>query len=1125
MRFGILGATEAWDAEGCPIALGGPGRRAALALLALEAGRIVTVQRMIDGLYGEDPPAGVGNALQSQISRLRRALSGTDGRDAGGRGDGSRRGDGSGRADGSGSIENHPAGYRLAVDPDQVDVHRFARLAAQGREALTGGDAAKAAELLRDALALWRGPALADVGDAPFAGPQTVRLEEQRLAATEDRIEAALVLGEHRAVISPLRELVAAHPLRERLSAHLVRALHGSGQQAEALAAYAQTREALAESLGADPGPELAAAHLAVLRGETDPSVSRETSPWAVGVSPNAVSVDAAGAGAGLSGVAAAQPVRRLAVPAQLSGLVGRGPELERIEELLRRARLVTLTGPGGTGKTRIAVETATRSDGDSCFADLSGLAEGSDLAQAVLIALGVRTSGLLGSVEGPSTLERLTAALADRELLLVLDNCEHLVADAARLAADLLADCPALRILGTSREALGITGEVLFPLPPLLEDDAAELFAERAGAVRPGFDPRQDAAAVAEICRRLDGLPLAIELAAARLRMLSPRQIADRLDDRFRLLTGGSRTAQPRQQTLRAVVDWSWDLLPESERRVLRRLSVFVGGCTLEAAEAVCDDPDTMELIGALVDKSLVIAQQTDDREADSGPTNSRRTESRQTGSPGTEGPGAGDGEVRYRLLQTVRAYAAERLAESGEEDDARQAHIRYFLELAATANPYLRTAEQVRWLGRLSADHDDLNAALRRADTVTALRLIGELSGYWMLRGLRFEGGPYARRILAALGPHPVAGLEEQYAICVMLTVGMPDWREEFAPQLAVAEALMQDLRRTPRRNPALTLLWAPFTGVPLDLEELTDTEAALWEADPWFRALSRIGEGFHHLYVNADMDGADQEFAAAAEQFRALGDRWGQIMALGELASIAEWNGDVERAETQFAESLRLAGELGATEDIADLLCNRADRRVRAGRLDDAVSDAEQAVALFRQVGSPDNANRARLCLADVARLRGDLATARALCTDVLTTSPPGWFGGDWLRISTLVKLGRIAEAEGDVAAAHACYREALPRDVDRRNLPALADAAEAAAGLALLDGGAERAALLLGVSRALGSVDGPADADRGRIRGAAKAALGVDAYERGYAEGAGLPVGAAVEALLDEIHRDG
>jgi predicted ATPase/DNA-binding SARP family transcriptional activator len=986
VRFGILGATQAWDAEGTPVPLGGPGRRAALALLVLDAGRIVTVQRMIDGLYGEDPPAGVANALQSQVSRLRRAL----------------RGAGGGVGDGE-VIENHPAGYRLAADRDQVDVHRFARFAAQGRAALAAGDPAKAAELLRDGLALWRGPALADVGDAPFAGPQTVRLEEQWLTATEDRIEADLGLGDPRAVVPELRELVAAHPLRERLSTQLIRALHGSGQQAEALSVFAEARESLADTLGADPGPELAAAHLAVLRGPAN-HVSRGTSQRP-GATPE-----------------------RLALPVRLSALIGRGEELATVAELLREARLVTLTGPGGAGKTRIAVETAARHPVDSCFADLSGLAAGADLPQVVLNALGLRGSGLLGAHEGPTPLERLTSALAHRDLLLVLDNCEHLVADAARLAADLLAACPGLSVLATSREALAITGERLFPVPALPQPAAVALFAERATAVRPDFDARRDAEVVAEICRRLDGLPLAIELAAARLRMLSPRQVADRLDDRFRLLTAGSRTAQPRQQTLRAVVDWSWELLPEAERGVLRRAAVFSGGWTLDAAQAVCctDADDVVELLGALVDKSLVGVEQDE------------------------------AGEVRYRLLQTVRAYAAEKLAGSGEEERTRQAHLRWFTGFAAEAGPLLRGADQLHWLRRLAADHDNFHAALGSAGPHDALRLIGELSGYWLLRGLRFEGGPYARAALRSLPPEPVPGLEEEYAICVVLAVQTPGGREALAEHYDVAEALMGRLRLAPCRLPAVFLLWAPVTGAPADLDDIDLASAEQWLGDPWHRGLMQIGNGFHAEYVRADMEAAERHFRSASEEFGELGDRWGQLMAAGELALLSHWRGDVGASEGYSATALRLAHELGATEDIADQLHARAERRISGGQLDAAVADCEESVALYRRVGAVDNAGRPRLLLATTARLRGDLRSARELCTSLLQAAPPGWFGGDWQRVGVLLELSRIAMAEGDPVAARGYLREALPVGVDTRNRPALAAAAEVVAELLRMEG---------------------------------------------------------------------
>ena len=1043
MRFGILGSTQAWSDAGPAVPLGGAGRRALLALLALDAGRTVGVPRLIDGLYGERSSAGVGNALQSQISRLRGALRQP------------------GRPD---LIVNDPAGYRLEIDPQQVDVHRFTLLAGRGREALDLGDAPAAAALLGEALALWRGQALADVADAPFAAAQTVRLEELRLTVTEDRLQAELDLGRAWPAAVELSALVAAHPLRERLSAQLMLALYRDGRQAEALDVYTRARDALAEALGADPGPQLAAAQLAVLRGTAAQVSHQETK----------------------------LTVHHRVPPARLNELIGREGDLARIQQLLLRGRLLTITGPGGAGKTRIALEVVARHHADRCFADLSGLTEGGGLPQAVLSALGLRGSALLGPAEGPPPQARLATALAGRPLLLVLDNCEHLIADAARLADDLLAVCPDLRILATSREALGITGEQLLPLPPLPVEAAVRLFAERAAAVQPGFDLRRDRAAVTEICERLDGLPLAVELAAARLRMLSPRQIADRLDDRFRLLTGGSRTAAPRQQTLRAVVDWSWELLPEQERAVLRRASVFSGGWTLEAAELVCADPEqvgpgeVLELIGSLVDKSLVIARQ-----------------------PETDADG-----VRYQLLQTVRAYAAERLTESAERQRTEQAQLDHVLDLAATANPRLRAADQLHWLRLLAADNDNLHTALRHADTRTALRLIGDLAGYWLLRGLRFEGAPHARRVLEELGPHPLPGLEEEYAICLMLAIHTEADRRALAAHLAVGTEVMRELRRTPRRNPVLVVLWAPFTGVPEDLWDITPEEVALWQADPWHRGLWHIGEAFRHWFVTGEVPAAEREFAAAIEAYRALGDRWGRIVALPELAAITDLNGDRERARALTDEALRLAEELGATEDIADLYCRRALLSLRDDDLKAARADCELAVALFQRAGTVDS--RARVCLAAVARAGGDLAAARAQCETVLAAAMPTLWGDGWIRIQALVELARIAEAAGDPATARRCLREALPPGVDTRNLPALADAAEALAGLALLEGEPAQAARLQGVSRALVRHTGPLDQDD--VTAAARAALGDDGYARARARGAELPLAAAVGALI-------
>lgn len=1164
--FGILGGTWALGEDGREVALGGPRRRALLALLLLDAGRLVTNERLIDGLYGEDPPAGAGNALQSQISRLRQNL--------------------------PAPVEGHPAGYRLAVDPDLVDAHRFQRLAAEGRDALTAGDPRRAADLLRDALALWRGPALADVGDAPFAAAQAVRLEELRIGAVEERVAADLALGRHRALVAELGELVADFPLRERLRGQLMRALYGSGRQSEALAAYESARRELADSLGADPGPDLAAVHLAILRGEPEPvggpaaelpsvaHVSRETS---TGSSIPGES-DVAGHVSRETSPVGEQPDAgpRHELPAQLTSFVGRADELDRIGEQLAQHRLVTLIGPGGAGKTRLAVEAAGRYPHDATFVDLTGLTGGDELPQAVLGALGLRAGGLAvapgpghaagspGSPEatssapqpdspdgrrpaadlaGPDAVARIAAALGGRPALLVLDNCEHVVEDAARLAERLLHGVPAMRVLATSREALGVPGEMLSPIPTLplpqpgedraqaLASPAVRLFTERAAAVRPGFDPAADPAtadAVLRLCAVLDGLPLAIELAAARLRSLSVTEIADRLgappdaspysdaapysigvrpDALFRLLSRGSRTAQPRQRTLRAVVEWSWDLLPDDERAVLRRASVFAGGWTLAAAEAVCADAeaesagpgsaaiepdDVLDLMAALVDKSLVTAQHGEDT-----------------------------GQVRYRMLESIRAYGAERLAEADETAAALHAHTGYFLDVALTADPHLRSAEQMEWLRRLSDDRDNLQAALHRSldagDVTTAMRLIAALSSYWLLRGVRYEGVGPARRVLDVLGPRVPEGMEEEYALCVMAVVGALSDAGGYAAHVAAATRVVDAMKRVSRRFPVLTLLWAPFAGVPEeDMDTLDVMEEFLAEQDdPWYRALGHLGEGFQAWLVAADAERGQRECTASYEAFRRTGDRWGMITSLNVLADLADYRGELDEAADLLGRAMVLAEELDSAVDVAELLCDRAAYALRGGDVAAAAEACERAVALARRAGSPEALALAHLGLAEARRVGGELDAAQRLCEEALAECPRGWFSTDSTRATVLVALARVATARGDAGAARRALREAHAVESGAMAMPlAGAATAEAAAGVALLEGDAGRAALLLGVARALRGTDaGGIDAEG--VACGALAVLGAAEFERARAQGAGFARGAAFGCLREYV----
>ncbi|MGV9383818.1 BTAD domain-containing putative transcriptional regulator [Nonomuraea sp. NPDC003707] len=1024
----MLGPVEARLPDGGPVAVGGPQVRSLLAMLLLEAGRPVSVGRLAAGLYGEDAPADVAHALQSQVSRLRRGL-----------------------RDGA-AVEFGPAGYRLAVDLDAVDAHRFARLAGQGRQALAGGDPAGAAMVLGQALDLWRGPALADVLDAPFAEAAAARLLEERLAAVEDRAEAALALGEHHAVAAELTELVEAHPLRERARALLMRALYAGGRQAEALAAYEQARRFLGDELGVDPSAELAEAHLAILRAQP----------------------------------AAAPALRRL--PAQLTSFVGRAEELRELAALPAGSRLVTLTGPGGTGKTRLAVEASGRVSGEVCFVDLSALSDGAQVAPAVAAALGLRESG-------PPE-DRLVAALADRPVLVILDNCEQVVASAAGLAHRLLAACPALRILATSREALGITGEVLFPVGQLavpapdaalaeaLACPAVRLFADRAAAVRHGFVV--DAAtigAVRRICAALDGLPLAIELAAARLRSFTLDEVDARLADRFRLLSRGERTAAPRHQTLRAVVDWSWGLLDPDEQALARRLTVFAGGVTLADAERVCglDGPagsdDVAAVLAGLVDKSLVEAH---------------------------------DG--RYRMLETVREYCAERLAETGEREECLRAHAECFTALAEAADHHLRGPGQLDRLARLDAEHGNLLAALGwavTADPPLAARLIAALSWFWWLRGLRGEAAPLAARLL---GEHaPGAEKVEEYACCVVTAAatgnstdaGLRDHLDRAAAGLAAHDR--------PLRRPHVVFLLS-MAGRLLDVDPAL--QHRLFDTDPWSQAFLRMGDGLR-LLLGGRTSAAEDALTAALAGFRTSGDRWAIANSLDKLAGIAAWRGERARAVAWMDEAITLIEELGRTEDAADLLTRRADLLAQDGDLAAAGTGYGRAAEVARAVGAPDLLADARRGLADLARRSGEPDQARQLYEAALADCGDASITGSRIRARILTGLGWAATMDGDAAQARAHHRAALETAVRSGNLPAAADAVDGLAGAALLTGDAERAGTLIGAAASLRGAELVADRDVDETAAEAERALGPGRYAEARRRGRAL----SAEEVLD------
>jgi predicted ATPase/DNA-binding SARP family transcriptional activator len=693
VEFRILGPLEVWSGDR-RVAVPGAAQRALLLALLLRANTPVSVDRLVDDLWGEDAGAGPVKRLQVGISRLRRALStGTEG------------------GDGPAVLDTESGAYVLRVGPEQVDATRFERLAGEGKRALAGGEGARAAATLREALGLWRGPALADVAFEPFAQAEIARLEELRQVALEDRIDADLARGGHREVVGELRAMVAEQPARERLRAQLMLALYRCGRQVEALDAYREAREWMAEELGLEPGPTLRRLQQAILRQERalEPRVSQ----------PIALRLPA---GRPMPG-----GPRAPAAP-----LFGREVELEELSALIREpaTRLLTLTGPGGVGKTRLAVELARRVGGE--FADgahvvsLASVADARHLLSTIAGALGLEA---VSDEEPGSTLLRLLSA---RHLLLVLDSFEHLLAGAPEVA-ELLGACPRVTVLATSREPLRLSVERVYALTPLTVPDdragvgvadlmrygATAMFLDRARARDRAFKlaPAQ-VGHVLTICRRLDGLPLALELAAARLGVLSLEQLDARLGQSLAVLGQGPRDAPDRQATLRSTLDWSVDLLSAEERHAFIGFAVFAGAATLEAVEAVTGA--SLDVLDSLVAKHLVVR--------------------------------AGD---RLAMLETTREYAAERLEKEPEAEAVRERHGRWCLKVAEDLAPRLVTSGRGRALSLLNHEIDNFRAALAWSVATgrgeLAVALAGALGPYWWRANRDAEGRRWLDAALA--------------------------------------------------------------------------------------------------------------------------------------------------------------------------------------------------------------------------------------------------------------------------------------------------------------------------------------------------------------------------------------
>lgn len=929
MRLRVLGPVGA-EQQGHPVNLGGPKVRTLLAALLMRHGDPVTTDWLIDVLWGENPPATATKTLQKYVSQLRKKV-----------------GD---------ALITHPRGYALELGDNQIDAKRFEILLA--RAGVSQGE--YKAQLIEEALELWRGEPYQDLDDATGIAERT-RLSELRLAAVEDLMQARLDLGEHAQIVGRLEALLSEHPLRERLWGQLMVALYRSGRQSDSLRAYRRLRHMLGEELGIEPSNEIQ---------ELEDRILRHDMP-----------------------LSAAKPSQsRTNLRPALTSFVGRGSERREISELLISARLVTLIGPAGSGKTRLATEVAGGRVEDVpdgvWFVDLAPLTSPDQVADAIASPLGVG-----GQAERP-TESVLKDYLQERRLLLIVDNCEHLVAKVGKLTADLLEVSPHLTILATSRGRLGVPGEVVFDVPPLSypEDakdidryDAVRLFLDRARAADPHFRLTDaSAVSVAEICRRLDGIPLAVELAAAQVRSIPPSQLVRHLDERFQILTSPLQTAQPRHRSLQAAVDWSYQLLDDPEQTLFRRLSVFRGGFDFESVRQVCCldplDPDqATSLLVELVDRSLVSVDQSS------------------------------DDHTRYRLLETLREYGRDNL-DGAEATALRDAHATYFRDLSEQESSRMRGPAQQEAIRRLSLEHDNLRLALRwtsTRDPEMAVRLAIALAIYWDSVGPRSEGHEW---------------LERAAILSDSLT---PDLR--IGVRLAACELFSSAHVSYSRRYAEDALAEARRIG-----DELGEARA--------LRALCMA------LALGEQPENAAAYGRQALGLFEKLGDSWETGLCLERLAQ-AEYPSP-EQAADHMRRSLDLYREVGDRDRQSGALRKLANLMSQGlGDVKTAAKYAAEAVAICEQVGNSNNLAHAQLEYGKIMRRLGESSRAvKALESAFQQLSKSG---DQRCSVRSLSALGTARLDHADDDAAMAAFRASLQRGA---NVDEGHTSREAIAGLA-------------------------------------------------------------------------
>lgn len=858
-----------------PIPLGAPKQRALVAVLLLNANEVIARERLIDALWAGNPPRAAVQSLQVYVHGLRQAL-------------------------GADRIETRGTGYRLRLGPGELDYERFERLIEGASQALATERPADAAEDLRAALGLWRGSPLADLSGEAVAETEAPRLDDRRVHALELLHDAELALGRHDDLIPELERSIAEEPYRERFRAQHVLALYRSGRQTDALEAYRAARDVLVEELGIDPGPELQELERLILRH--DPSLAAPPAP---------------------------EPAQ-VQLPVPPTPLVGRQLEVAAVTALLRRAevRLLTLTGAGGTGKTRLAIAVADElgrelRDG-AVFVDLAPVREPALLAPTVARALGI--------AEGTSPEDALEEHLHDKSMLLLLDNLEQLTRG-TELIARLVGAAPRLLILATSRSPLRLAAEHEYPVPPLelpqqggnasfeelATNESIRLFVTRARAVDPAFELNEEnVRVVGRICERLDGLPLAIELAAARSKLLSPETMSRRLDQSLDLLTGGARDLPARQQTLRSTLEWSHELLSDAERTLFARLAVFPGSWTLEASEAVCADGelDVLAVLSALVDENLV----------------------RRLGPP--------DVEPRFGMLETIREYASELLESSGEANVFRRRHAEHVLEIAEEASAAIYAGDNAESsYARLEQEHDNLRAALAWAAGAGELdlevRLAMAARWFWVVRGYLTEGRGYFDRLLLR-----TVDADKPLRALVVLNAGTFPFR---LGDLDVAQELWEE-------------------GLELS-RELGDTAEV-------GRAIAELGGV---AIAKGDLDRASALYEESVPVFREQGNQSRLAVVLSNLGAIANMRDDPETAVPFFSEAVDLSREIRDDDSLGISLHNLARSQLMLGNTAEGRADLLESMSIARRLGYRELTAYCLGGLAELAMLDDDAERA--------------------------------------------------------------------------------------------------------------------------------------------------